>query len=568
MPEGEGRTPEESKRKINPPLPADLKTYARNMRASPTDAEAFIWGALRARRMAGFKFRRQHPVARFILDFYCHDLQLAIELDGGQHQDNIDYDETRSAALAASGIRVVRYWNNDVLSNPESVLEAIWNEVQPDSASTPASTPASPQTPSLLLSPLPPGEGPGVRELGEVASTLPSSPALLPQGEGSKSMPGGEGSKSVRRTEAIWPEVDAIIGNPPFLGGSKMREELGDEYTEALRAEYAGRVPGGADLVCYWFAKAQACVSGSATRAGLVATNSIRGGANRKVLERIVASGEIYNAWSDQEWVNEGAAVRVSIVCFEGNTSTSHRHIERSEISAVVGGEEASTAADSSAKAPRHDKFLDGRVVARINADLTGNNSDAAPLDLTTAKVVKTNLAVCFMGASKKAPFDIEGELARKWLQSPNPHGKSNADALRPLCNGIDLTRRWGDRWVIDFAAGCSEADAALYVLPFQYVIEHVKPISIKNRDRSVAQNWWRMARPRAELREKLSLVNRYIATVSVAKHRTFIWLSASILPDQALLAFARDDNASPPISNPRNTPTRTPLASPPLRCA
>jgi hypothetical protein len=136
-----------------------------------------------------------------------------------------------------------------------------------------------------------------------------------------------------------------------------MREELGDDYTEALRAEYAGRVPGGADLVCYWFAKAQACVSGGATRAGLVATQSIRAGANRKVLERIVADGEIYNAWSDQEWVNEGAAVRVSIVCFEGNASTSHRHIERSEISAVVGSEETSTA-DSSAKAPRHDKFF------------------------------------------------------------------------------------------------------------------------------------------------------------------------------------------------------------------
>jgi hypothetical protein len=127
-----------------------------------------------------------------------------------------------------------------------------------------------------------------------------------------------------------------------------MREELGDDYTEALRAEYAGRVPGGADLVCYWFAKAQACVSGGATRAGLVATQSIRAGANRKVLERIVADGEIYN---------EGGAVRVSIVCFEGNASTSHRHIERSEISAVVGSEETSTA-DSSAKAPRHDKFF------------------------------------------------------------------------------------------------------------------------------------------------------------------------------------------------------------------
>ena len=151
-------------------------------------------------------------------------------------------------------------------------------------------------------------------------------------------------------------------------------------------------------------------------------------------------------------------------------------------------------------------------------------------------------VALC---ASKKAPFDIDGELARKWLLSPNAHRQPNSDVTRPLCNGIDLTRRWGDRWVIDFGVDRTEADAALYELPFQYVVKHVKPISSANRDRVVAQNWWRMARSRAAMREKLSLVTRYIATVSVAKHRTFVWLLATILPDQALLAFARDDDVS-----------------------
>jgi hypothetical protein len=117
--------------------------------------------------------------------------------------------------------------------------------------------------------------------------------------------------------EAAWPMADVIVGNPPFLGDKKQLAELGDEYAGLLRRVYQGRVPGGADLVCYWFEKARAQIeAGQAQRAGLVATNSIRQKRNRPVLERIRASGVIFNAWSDLEWVNEGAAVRVSLVGF------------------------------------------------------------------------------------------------------------------------------------------------------------------------------------------------------------------------------------------------------------
>lgn len=100
-------------------------------------------------------------------------------------------------------------------------------------------------------------------------------------------------------SEAQWPKVNCIIGNPPFLGDKKMRSELGDDYTGALRKCYEGRVPGGADLVTYWFEKARAQIeSGNCQRAGLVATNSIRQKRNRSVLESILVSGQIYNAWS------------------------------------------------------------------------------------------------------------------------------------------------------------------------------------------------------------------------------------------------------------------------------
>ena len=126
--------------------------------------------------------------------------------------------------------------------------------------------------------------------------------------------------------EPEWPEADCIIGNPPFLGDKKMRGELGDVYVDELRQLYAGRVPGGADLVTFWFERASAQIkAGKAKRAGLLATNSIRMVGNRPVLERILESGGIFMAWSDRPWILDGAAVRVSIVGFDdGSQKDAH----------------------------------------------------------------------------------------------------------------------------------------------------------------------------------------------------------------------------------------------------
>lgn len=117
-------------------------------------------------------------------------------------------------------------------------------------------------------------------------------------------------------TRAKWPDADVVVGNPPFLGNKKMIAELGEEYTRALRKAWP-HVPGGVDLVCYWFAGAwDRMVAGKLLRAGLVSTNSIRGGASREVLKTIVEHGRIFEAWSDEDWTVEGAAVRVSKICF------------------------------------------------------------------------------------------------------------------------------------------------------------------------------------------------------------------------------------------------------------
>ncbi|MBN8922125.1 MAG: DNA methylase [Rhodanobacter sp. 68-29] len=98
---------------------------ARNLRADSTDAEQLLWSRLRNRRLSGWKFRRQHEIGRYIVDFACPDASLIVELDGGQHGDQRIYDEHRSSELQRVGYRVLRFWNNEALKNLDGVLEVI-----------------------------------------------------------------------------------------------------------------------------------------------------------------------------------------------------------------------------------------------------------------------------------------------------------------------------------------------------------------------------------------------------------------------------------------------------------
>jgi len=412
-------------------------------------------------------------------------------------------------------------------------------------------------------------------------------------------------------TEPEWPKADVIVGNPPFLGGSKKRGGLGDTYFDALDRIYAGRVPGGADLVTYWFEKSRAqIVAGKAGAAGLVATNSIRGGANRTVLERIqrtetlISDGEshdndyvrytatggqaqgrgfsartsgvrdsgdwrgasgaghdrlsgsypgtdarpladrsdraemddggsagggdvphpeglllgrplsIFNAWSDEPWINEGAAVRVSMVCFG---------------------------------APEYRRLvqLNGVGTSAVNADLTPSLDGDGASDLTRAKALKENRRIGFQGTKKGAAFDISRELAKSWMLTPNPHGRSNADVLKPWMNGMDITRRPSDTWIIDFGVGMTEADASLYEAPFSYIERAVKPERQRNRNPSLRRVWWQHERPREDMMAVMAMMPRVAATPRVAKHRTFVWLDARIVPDSQIIVITRADDTT-----------------------
>ena len=318
-------------------------------------------------------------------------------------------------------------------------------------------------------------------------------------------------------TETEWPEADVVIGNPPFLGGKLLITHLGEDFVSPMFATYSSRVPAEADLVCYWFEKAgQQIAAAKAKRAGLVATNSIRGGANRRALQAATDTRRIFEAWSDEPWVIDGAAVRVSLVCF-------------------------SRAGDASVAGTR----LDGESVDEIYADLTARHGGAG-VDLTGVRRLPENAGVAFMGDTKGGPFDIAGDQAREWLRLPaNPHGRRNADVLKPWVNGMDLTRRPAGKWIVDFGWTMSVGDAALYEEPFRWVQEHVHPMRQQNRREAYREHWWRHVEPRQGMWRALDGLSRYIATPTVAKHRLFVWCDARVCPDHQLIVIARDDDTT-----------------------
>ncbi|MBZ9889861.1 N-6 DNA methylase [Mesorhizobium sp. BR1-1-3] len=320
-------------------------------------------------------------------------------------------------------------------------------------------------------------------------------------------------------TEAEWPRANAIIGNPPFLGAKSMKRSLGVEETERIRAIFADRLPGFTDLVCYWFEKARAAIiEGRTELAGLVATNSIAKNTNLPVMRRITGDLTIVDAYPDEPWVVEGAAVRVALICFA-----------------------------RSANVWRHPK-LNGHDVTEINASLTSS------LDYSTASRLVDNRGQSMLGIQKSGPLDITGVLAREWLLAPaNPNGRKNNEVLKPYWNGDDLTGRPRDIWLIDIPKDETEHEASLWELPYHYLstalydenepkagtLRQVRQLA---RDEHARIGWWKPYWPRPEMRKRIERLSRYIVTAETAEHRIFIWLSYPVLPDKNLIVFPHDD--------------------------
>jgi type II restriction/modification system DNA methylase subunit YeeA len=308
-------------------------------------------------------------------------------------------------------------------------------------------------------------------------------------------------------TERAWPASDVIVGNPPFLGGKFLRRELGDTYVDALFENFGARVRPEADLCCYWFEKArQQIEDNQCKRAGLLATQGIRGGANREALKRIKETGNIFFAESDRDWILAGANVHVSMVGFDNGAETA--------------------------------RTLDGKGVQEIHANLSSNAAD-----ITEARALARNLNTAFMGDTKGGAFDIAEECALEMLHAPNPHGRPNSDVILPWVNGLDVTRRPRRMLIIDFGLVRTEEDCAKYDAPFFHVRERVQPERLGNNRALYARYWWRHVEPRPGMLAALAPLPRFLATARVSKHRLFVWLKAPTLPDSQVFAFAFDDD-------------------------
>lgn len=318
---------------------------------------------------------------------------------------------------------------------------------------------------------------------------------------------------------AAWPQADFIVGNPPFIGASGMRAALGDGYVEALRAAWS-EVPESCDFVLYWWHHgAQRVARGEAQRMGLITTNSLRQTFNRRVVQAALAADtHLAMAIPDHPWVDaaNGAAVRIAM-------------------SVVAPGSGEGELLTVTRELPGEFGEMLVTVQARrglIHADLSIGANVAAAQALRAMQGISSP-GVKLHGAG----FIVTPEQAQ---------ALGNPPLIRDYRNGRDLTDTPRGVLVIDAFGLSAEQLRDHHPAIYQWLLERVKPErdakSSSKDGAGYAKLWWLHGKPRQEMRKQLAGLPRYIATVETAKHRTFQFLDASILPDNMLIAVALDD--------------------------
>ena len=326
-------------------------------------------------------------------------------------------------------------------------------------------------------------------------------------------------------TRPEWPAADFIVGNPPFIGASRMRDALGDGYTEALRGAWKNAVPDSADFVMYWWRKAaELLAAGKIQRFGFITTNSIHQTFNRRVLEPFLADSAhpIHLAFAipDHPWVDsaDGAAVRIAMT-----------------VAAPGKGPGTLTSVESETEADNGEVAV---TLASQTTTIAANLRGGA--DLTACGPLKANTDISCPGVKLHGSgFIITPEQATEF-------GLGSVLGIdKVICgyrNGKDMTNRPREGMVID-AFGLSEAEfREHFPAAYQHVLTTVKPERDQNKRDSYRKNWWIFGEPRGNFRPALANLPRYIATVETSKHRFFTFLDKTILPDNKLINIAHDD--------------------------
>ncbi|MEA5579719.1 DNA methyltransferase [Nodularia harveyana UHCC-0300] len=311
--------------------------------------------------------------------------------------------------------------------------------------------------------------------------------------------------KNIVRQDALfseWPKANAIIGNPPFLGGKHIRTALGDEYIDKVFKRFSD-VKDSVDFCAYWFRLAHENIDEKG-RVGLVATNSISQGKSRvAALDYITQNhGYIHEAVSTQPWSGE-AKVHVSIVNWCRDKPEKY--------------------------------YLDNQIVSQINSALKSS------IDVSQAVRLKANLNKCFQGVIPVGEgFIVTKEQVEEWIKAS---GK-NKEVLKLFSMGANLAKNplgKPERWIIDFN-DMSIEDASDYKLPFEYIKKTVKPQRDNNRDAKARQYWWKFLRHRSEMRIAISSLSFYFTVPRVSKWAIFIPAPLNWLPGDLNIVMASDD--------------------------
>lgn len=333
----------------------------------------------------------------------------------------------------------------------------------------------------------------------------------------------------VNPRKAEWPKADFVVGNPPFLGPSRMRAAFGDGYTDAVRETYP-EVPESSDYVMYWWHKAgELLAMGKLRQFGLITTNSIRQAFARRVIEAFVGSTDavakepisLAFAIPDHPWVDsaDGAAVRIAMTV-------------------ATNGEQPGQLSEVVVESDAVDEHIPVTVSTRyglLSADLRigASTSIAVPL---RANAGLANRGFCLFGAGFIVSPQTAQQLGLGATEGLDRH-------IRPYRNGKDLTQYPRGVMVIDLF-GLSEAEVReRYPACYQHVATTVKPERDHNKREGRRRLWWVFGEPNKQLRLMLQGLGRYIATSETAKHRVFQFLDQAIAPDNMLVVLAASDS-------------------------
>lgn len=321
--------------------------------------------------------------------------------------------------------------------------------------------------------------------------------------------------------KAGWPEADFVVGNPPFIGGWKIRQALGDGYLEALWSTYP-QMPQKADFVMYWWNfAAELLHENRITRFGFITTNSLT-----QVFQRRVVEGHLEHkqpvslayAIPDHPWVDsaDGAAVRIAMTVAESGTKPGLLNRVVSEADGQGEGREV----------------ILSSTVGKLHADLK------IGADVAGARPLVANAGVVSPGVQLYgAGFILDANEAAAF-NAAAPSSEARA-IIKPYLNGRDFMAKPRGAFVIDFFGYERDEAARLFPAAYQRVLDRVKPERDHNRRESIRDRWWRFGWERPKWRDMVAGLQAYVATPETAKHRVFRNMESELLPDNMLTAFA-----------------------------